>query len=93
MTISIATEIGGAVILLLALATIFAFAHARGSKIAREDRMASNARVLLEFKRMSQSDFMKIVDLDGRDRRRFFGGPGEPTWAQWKRREFHQRRY
>lgn len=50
------------IIVLLAVMTIFAFIHAHSKRIAREDMLASNARVLREFKRIAIYQPEKIVD-------------------------------
>ena len=46
-------HIAFAVIIGLTVATMFAFVHAHSKRIAAEDHAASNARVLVEFKRIA----------------------------------------
>ena len=49
-------------ITVLAVATVFGFAHANSSKLSSEELKASNARVLREFRRMALHSPEKIVD-------------------------------
>lgn len=51
-----------AVVVVLAVATAFSFAHANSSKLSVQELRASNARVLREYKRIALHEPEKIVD-------------------------------
>jgi type II secretory pathway pseudopilin PulG len=60
-----------AIVVLLAFGVVAGFVGDKANRIAREDLLASNARVLREFQRMVRRDPRCIVDVDGMDRHRW----------------------